>query len=262
MLLPPTILFADRNLSWSRAVRTELRRRGAEVATATTVEEALHQAATVPPDLVLLDADLEGRENRDLAELFRSILPNTGLILLESGSSRSSRNEAQPLFCSGPRPATPDALLWLILGAIGHRLGDAPPPRRGTVLCVDDDPKFLRSMLRLLGRRGYRVLGFESGERALAAIPSAMPDLVLVDIMMPGEGGFELAEKIRARSHDAIPVVFLTALDSDEAYYEGHQHGGRYLVEKSGDPQKLLDVVDFLAGDLDPEERELLRERL
>src|SRR6185436_8267115 len=119
MLPTPIILFADRNLAWSRSVRTELRRRGADVATAATVEEALHQAATSPPDLLLLDADLEGRENRDLAELFRSILPDAGLILLESGSSHSSRNEAGPLFCSGPRPASPDALLPLILGAIG-----------------------------------------------------------------------------------------------------------------------------------------------
>jgi DNA-binding response OmpR family regulator len=262
MLPTPFILFADRNLAWSRSVRTELRRRGAEVATAATVEEALHQAALSPPDLLLLDADLEGREDRDLAELFRSILPDAGLILLESGTSHSSRNEAAPLFCSGPRPATPDALLRLVLGAIGHRLGDAPPHRRGTILCVDDDPRFLKSMMRLLGRRGYRVVGFEEAERALAAIPGVMPDLALVDIMMPGEGGLELAEKIRARSHDAIPIVFLTALDSDEAYYEGHQHGGRYLVEKSDDPQKLLDIVDFLAGDLDPQERELLREKL
>ena len=127
---------------------------------------------------------------------------------------------------------------------------------------MDDDPRFLKSMMRLLGRRGYRVVGFEEPERALAAIPGVMPDLALADIMMPGEGGLELAEKIRARSHDAIPIVFLTALDSDEAYYEGHQHGGRYLVEKTEDPQKLLDIVDFLAGDLDPQERELLREKL
>lgn len=262
MIPPPTILFADRNLSWSRSVRTELRRRGAEVATAATVEEALHQAATTPPDLVLLDSDLEGREGRDLAELFRSILPDAGLLLLESGSSHSSKNEAGPLICSGPRPVSPEALLRLILGAIGHRLGDAPPPRRGTILCVDDDPKFLKSMMRLLGRRGYRVVGFEDSERALASFPSVKPDLALIDIMMPGEGGLQLAERIRTRSHDAIPIVFLTALGSDEAYYEGHQHGGRYLVEKTEDPQKLIDVVDFLAGDLDPEERELLREKL
>jgi len=261
MLPAPTILIADRDLSWTRTVRIELRRRGAKVAMATTVEEALHQAATAPPDLVILDDDLEGREDRDLAELFRSALPDAGLIVMESTPSFREGGSG-PLFCAGPRPPTAEALLSLALGAVGHRLTPAPARQPGTILCVDDDPKFLKSMARLLGRRGYRVIGFEDPERALAAIPSARPDLALVDIMMPGEGGLELAERIRDKFHDEIPVVFLTALDSDEAYYEGSRHGGRFLVEKSGEPQKLLDVVDFLAGDLDPLERELLHEKL
>jgi DNA-binding response OmpR family regulator len=259
---PPAILFADRNLSWSRAIRSELRRRGAKVVMATTVDEALHQAATFPPDLLILDDDLDGKEDRDLAELFQSALPDAKMILLESKPRASAPHPGGPLFCSGPRPLAPETLLSLAIGAIGHRLREAPSPRKGKVLCVDDDPKFLKSMSRMLGRRGYTVLAFESAERALDAIPSAKPDLALVDIMMPGEGGLELAEKIRETSNDAIPVVFLTALGSDEAYYEGHRHGGRYLVEKTGEPQKLFDVVDYLAGDLDPVERELLREKL
>ena len=259
---PPTILFADRNLSWSRASRSELRRRGANVVMATTVDEALHQAATYPPDLVVLDDDLDGKEDRDLADLFHSALPDAKMILLESKPRDSAPHPSGPLFCSGPRPVAPDTLLSLVLGAIGHRLHGAPLPKKGRVLCVDDDPKFLKSMARMLGRRGYTVLAFESAERALDAIPTAKPDLALVDIMMPGQGGLELAEKIRKKSNDAIPVVFLTALDSDEAYYEGHRHGGRFLVEKTGEPQKLIDVVDYLAGDLDPVERDLLREKL
>jgi hypothetical protein len=57
-------------------------------------------------------------------------------------------------------------------------------------------------------------------------------------------------------------VVFLTGLDSDEAYYEGHQHGATCLVEKTETPEKLLEVVDCLAGDLDPQEREALKSKL
>jgi CheY-like chemotaxis protein len=229
---------------------------------ASTVEEALHQAATAPPDLVILDDDLEGRGDRDLAELFSSVLPDASLILMESRCSLHPRRRGGPLFCSGPRPPTCEALLSLSLAAIGHRLGEAAASRRGTVLCVDDDPKFLKSLSRLLGRRGYTVLAFEDPGRALDAIHRTKPDLALVDIMMPGDGGLELAERIRESSHDSIPVVFLTALDSDEVYYEGYQHGGRYLLEKSAEPQKLLDVVDYLAGDLDPAERDLLRGKL
>ena len=262
MLIPPTVLVADRDLSWSRAVRTELRRRGARVCMATSVDEALHEAATHPPDLVVLDDDLDGREDRDLADLFRSALPEAKMILMESRPASSGPRQAGPLFCSGPRPSSPDTLLSLVVGAIGHRLGDASAPRQGTVLCVDDDPKYLKSVQRMLARRGYRVIAFEDGDRALRAIPSAKPDLALVDIMMPGRGGLELAEKIREATHDGLPIVFLTALDSDQAYYEGHQHGGRYLVEKTDEPRKLIDIVDYLAGDLDPVERELLKEKL
>lgn len=134
--------------------------------------------------------------------------------------------------------------------------------RAGTVLCVDDDPEFLRSVARLLSRRGYRVSAFEDADRALEAIPWLKPDVALVDIMMPGMGGFGLAEKIREQSQGRIPVVFLSALDTDETYYEGHQRGARYMVEKTAGPQKMLDVVDYFAGDLDPREREALKARL
>jgi DNA-binding response OmpR family regulator len=66
----PAVLFADRDLAWSRSVRVELRRRGANVLMASNVDEAFHQAALSPPDLIVLDEDLEGRGDRNLPELF------------------------------------------------------------------------------------------------------------------------------------------------------------------------------------------------
>lgn len=134
--------------------------------------------------------------------------------------------------------------------------------RGSKVMCVDDDPVFLRSISRLLTRRGYRVSAFDDADRALEAVSWLKPDVALVDIMMPGMGGLDLARKIREASHDQVPVVLVTALGTDEAYYEGHQHGARFMVEKTETPQKVLDVVDYLAGDLGPEEREALRAKL
>jgi len=258
----PVVLFADRELSWSRSVRGELRRRGALVLMAGTVDEAFHQAALSSPDLIILDDDLEGRGERDLPALFLSAMPHARIILLQSRSSDWKPGTLPGLFASGPRPSTPEALIGLAQGALGSRLRNAPKTRQGTVLCVDDDPDFLRSVARLLSRRGYKVSAFEDAGRALEAIPWLKPDVALVDIMMPGMGGLDLAEKIREKSNGRIPVVFLTALDTDEAYYEGHQHGASYMVEKTAAPQKVLDVVDYLAGDLDPQEREALKSKL
>src|SRR5438105_2642648 len=136
----PVVLFADRDLSWSRSARAELRRRGAQVAIASSVDEAFHQAALSPPDLLVLDAELEGREDRDLAELFLSALPQARIVLLQS--KENLRGTLPGLFASGPRPSSPETLLALAKGALGNRLQDGPRARRSTVLCVDDDPEF------------------------------------------------------------------------------------------------------------------------
>jgi len=262
----PVVLFADRELSWSRDVRVQLRRRGAEVRMASTVDEALQQMAEAAPDLLILDDDLEGRGRRDLVDLFREKLPEAELILLESEVPGIPRGAGQGLFFSGAKPISPTMLLSLSESALEGRLTDAPENgvslKRSTVLCVDDDPKYLRSVSRFLDRHGYDVSTFETAEGALGALPRLKPDLALVDVMMPGMGGLDLAEKIRENTRGKTPVVFLTALDSEEASFEGHEHGGAFMIGKSEKPQKVLDVVDYFAGDLDEPERELIKHQL
>src|SRR5688572_27758396 len=130
----PVVLFADRDLSWSRIVRGELRRRGALVTLAATVDEAFHQAALSAPDLLVLDEDLEGRGNRDVAELFTAALPHTRIILLQSEGAGGVQKSRPGLFASGPRPSSPETLLDLAQGALGDRLRQGPRPRHGTVL--------------------------------------------------------------------------------------------------------------------------------
>ena len=263
---PPVVLFADRDLSWSRDARAQLRRRGAEGRMAASVEEALAQAVNGAPDLLILDDDLWGRGGRDLVDLFRNALPDAEIILLESDSPEIPPGTGQGLFYSGARPISPSMLLELADSALEGRLSHNPENgvslRRGTVLCVDDDPKYLQSVSRFLNRHGYDVSTFESAEGALKAMPRLRPDLALVDLMMPGMGGLDLAQKIREATQGRTPVVLLTALDSPEAYYESHQRGASFMIGKSERPQRVLDIVDYFAGDLDEAERELLKAQL
>lgn len=263
---PPVVLFADRDLSSSREARAQLRRRGAEVRMATSVEEALAQGVNGAPDLLILDDDLWGRGGRDLVDLFRGAFPEAEIILLESDSPENPRGTGQGLFYSGARPISPSMLLELADSALEGRLGVAPENgvtlRRGTVLCVDDDPKYLQSVSRFLSRHGYDVSTFENAEGALKAMPRLRPDLALVDLMMPGMGGLDLAEKIREATQGRTPVVLLTALDSPEAYYESHERGAAFMIGKSEKPQRVLDVVDYFAGDLDEAERQLIKAHL
>ncbi len=232
MIRPPTILFVDHDLTWSREARMVLRGRGAKVMTAASVGDVLRLSGDSAPDVVFLDADLPGREELHLEDLFRSALPHTRLIRIEAWQ----------------RPLPLVTVLDLAADALGERLRNpGPPARLGTVLCVDDDPVYLRSITRLLSRHGYRVSAFDDADRALEAVPRLKPDVAVLDIMMPGMGGLDLAARIEQASHGKVPVVFVTGLDSDEAYYQGHQHG-RFVVEKNDGPEKVLDIVDSLAS--------------
>jgi len=266
MVKPPVILFADRDLSWSRDARVRLRRRGAEVLMASTVDDALRLTSARKPDLLILDDDLDGRGTLDLVDVFQEALPEGELILLESEAPGIPHGSRDGLFFSGQKPVTPFMLLDLAEKALQDRLPAVSENvlacRRSKVLCIDDDVHYLRSVSRFLNRHGYDVATFDTAEGALQAIPRLKPDLALIDVMMPGMGGLDLAQKIRETTHGHTPVVFLTGLDSEEVYYEGHVRGGAFMIGKSEKPQKVLDVVDYFAGDLDESERALIKSQL
>ena len=90
------------------------------------------------------------------------------------------------------------------------------PDRTGneTIMVVDDTPTNLTILVELLGRRGYRVAAFPRGSIALKAAALEVPDLVLLDIMMPGMDGFEICRRLREDERlREVPVLFISALD-------------------------------------------------
>ncbi|WP_221030761.1 response regulator [Actomonas aquatica] len=99
----------------------------------------------------------------------------------------------------------------------------APPPAPaerldGTLLLVDDDMINREMMSRRLEHMGFDVATAESGEQALEWLEETAPDLILLDILMPGMNGFETLERIKAKPAWAmIPVIMLTALDDAES---------------------------------------------
>ena len=85
-------------------------------------------------------------------------------------------------------------------------------PAAGRILVVDDQPANLRVVSALLTRHGYEVLSASDGEAALELAATQVPDLMLLDMMMPGMDGFELITRIKQQPElGQVPVVFLTA---------------------------------------------------
>ena len=94
------------------------------------------------------------------------------------------------------------------------------------VLVVDDTPNNVKLLADLLAVKGYAVMTAANGEEALAKVASEMPDLVLLDVMMPGLSGYDVCRRIRTDpSTTLLPVVLVTSLDPAEERVHGIEAG-------------------------------------
>jgi class 3 adenylate cyclase len=101
------------------------------------------------------------------------------------------------------------------------------------ILVVDDTPMNVKLLADLLGARGYHVSTASSGEQAIAQVAGERPDLVLLDVMMPGMSGYEVCRRLRAQPETALlPVVLVTSLDPKEERVKGIEAGADDFLSK------------------------------
>jgi class 3 adenylate cyclase/CheY-like chemotaxis protein len=116
-----------------------------------------------------------------------------------------------------------------------------------TILVVDDTPLNVKLLADLLGAKGYRTVTAASGPEALARLAAEAPDLVLLDVMMPGMSGYEVCAAIRADpAHCMLPVVLVTALDPAQERAKGLDAGADDFLSKPVAQAELLARVKSL----------------
>ena len=109
------------------------------------------------------------------------------------------------------------------------------------ILVVDDTPANVKLLSGLLEFNGYKVVTAASGAEALGKVETEQPDLVLLDIMMPGMNGYEVCRTIRKNpATEILPVVMVTSLDPTEERINGLQAGADDFLAKPVDEQELL----------------------
>jgi class 3 adenylate cyclase len=115
------------------------------------------------------------------------------------------------------------------------------------VLVVDDNPQNRKLLTDLLSMQGHRTTTAESGAGALAAIAADPPDLVLLDVMMPGMSGYEVCRRLRDDpATSLLPVVMVTALDPAEERVKGIEAGADDFLSKPVNQSELLARVRSL----------------
>lgn len=117
-------------------------------------------------------------------------------------------------------------------------MGALAPQTAGHILVVDDDRELRDLLARFLGRSGYRVTAARDGREMRRALADWKIDLVILDLMLPGEDGLSLCRELRTRSQ--LPVVMLTILGEETDRILGLEMGADDYLAKPFNPRELL----------------------
>jgi DNA-binding response OmpR family regulator len=118
------------------------------------------------------------------------------------------------------------------------------PESRGAILVVDDEPTIAEVVARYLERAGYGTRTAHDGPSAVAAAASSRPDLVVLDLMLPGFDGLEVMRRMHADQGARVPVILLTAKGEESDRVVGLRSGADDYVVKPFSPAELVARVD------------------
>ena len=244
------------NLDVARRI---VRGAGHEALTATDVLVGLEIARRERPDAVLVDLLLPKLDGWSVTRAIREEpwAKKIPIIAVSALAMQADRERAREAGCDDfvTKPYAP-AELRVLLGKY-FTDGSAPKPatrasepsasgispaeRLGRVLVVDDEPSNVELIVRRLGGNGYETLTASNGHDAIAIATKEQPDLILMDIMMPGLDGWQATRLLKGDPKTAhIPVVFVTARDRPEDVAQGFEAGGIMYVNKPVEPVELF----------------------
>ncbi len=243
------ILIVEDNEKNMKLVRDVLQVKGYVTIEAVTGEDGVRLATERKPDLILMDIQLPGISG---IEALRQLRANPA----DGGDSRRRRHRVGD--AAGPQADHRGRVRRLHRqadqpqGVPGHGATDrwsanAEVSAQAKVLVVDDTPHNVKLLADLLGVKGYAVATAVNGEEALAKVAAEPPDLVLLDVMMPGLSGYDVCRQLRADPQTALlPVVLVTSLDPQGERVKGIEAGADDFLSKPINQAELFARVRSL----------------
>lgn len=123
---------------------------------------------------------------------------------------------------------------------------------KDSILVVDDNPDSITIIRTILEANGFKVETAESGPEALDKLKGDLPQVVLLDVMMPDMSGLEVLERIKSNPVTGrLPVILVTAKTQDEDVLVGYQYGADYYITKPCTSKQLLYGVGLVLGRAD-----------
>lgn len=209
------ILVVDDNPTNLKLVSDLLECEGYEILKASDAEEAQEVIAKHAPDLLLLDIALPGMDGLTLARKLKAAPETKDLVIvaLTAFAMKGDEEKAREAGCDGyvSKPINTRTLPSLVAGYL-PRTAAKPPKAALNILVIEDSPSDLKLAHHILADSGHHVSSVEAAEQALEAVRRNRPQIILLDLLLPGLDGLAVARMLKADPETCrIPIVAMTS---------------------------------------------------
>ena len=261
-----TILLIEDNPSARKMARITLVAAGYSVLEAADGGSALALLNSRRPDLVIQDLVLPDIDGLELTKRIRaSDNGNDVPILIVSGfvgrldEDHATRSEYVDVLV---KPVSSSRLVEVVRAHLPQQRAVARPIDHGKhVLLIDDSPSQRKLDAQNFAQAGFEVTSAESAEEALAFLDTAIPDVIVSDLLMPGIDGFELCRRVRIDPRTSkVPVILISAHQDSRDLKRAREFGAIACLTRGADPQHVIEVaIESIGSDVVPMPNPALR---
>jgi CheY-like chemotaxis protein len=232
-------------------IKSVFNRNGYQVLSATSGFEGLTLFRQHAPRVTILDLRMPEMDGLTVLKEIRAYDPQAAVIILGGGATEEQENQARGLCVTDfiRKGLSLDVLVASVNRVVQLPVKPASSlPGSGrvavadtgeTILVVDDEPLILDLLVKFLSLRGYRAIGVKDGPDALAMVEQASPDLILLDLFLPGMDGAEVLRQLRQRDY-AGGVIIVTGSHDEDTLDEAWALGPQEVIGKPIDLEQLL----------------------
>jgi twitching motility two-component system response regulator PilH len=247
---PLKIMVVDDSNTIRRSAEIFLKQGGHEVLLAEDGFDALSKISDCVPDLIFCDILMPRLDGYQTCAIIKrnERFTDTPVVMLSSKGWRVR----QGTWSHGRLAGLPDQTLYQRPTAAGRRAVRHNPCGRAVmpikhILVVDDSKTELMVLSDLLTRNGYAVATADSADEAMRSLAAHKPDLVLMDVVMPGQNGFQLTRAIsRDPQFAGLPIIMCTSKNQETDRVWAMRQGARDYVTKPVDGKELLSKIQAL----------------
>ena len=242
-----TILVIDNEPLVCTLLQIVLARQGYQVHTASSGREGIEAYRQQRPHFTFLDLRLPDMDGIEVLTRIRRIDPLGTVMILTSAPSDTMERQARELgvteFLIKGLPV--ESLVGVVRQAtLGSVAASGPAPAEAcSILLVDDDPTIRLWLAEALTQRGHRVRAVQDGPTALALVEADRPNLVVLDMCMPGMNGVEVLRRLRAGNYTGVTMM-LTGSQDERLLKEALNLGAIDVVSKTADPERMILAIE------------------